>query len=378
MILAVVAGVLIILNVLWEAFETIILPRRVNRRWRVTVLFYRGTWLPWRTIARWFRKVRARETFLSFYGPLSLLTLLVFWAASLIVGFALLYYGAAHQVATPRDFQTCLYLSGTTFFTLGLGDVVPHTSAGRFLAVVESGLGFGFLALVLSYLPVIYQAFSRREVNIVLLDARAGSPPTAGELLRRHAEPDGMDSLQRLLHNWERAAAEILESHVSYPAVTYFRSQHNNESWLAALAAILDTSALLIAGIENACARQARLTFAICRHTVVDLAQLFNAAPRAASIDRLPPSELQRLRASLCQAGLKLADTEAADKKLTQLRGMYEPYLEALSRFFAMQLPPWILSKEIADNWKTSAWGRITGFTTVSTVSRQETDDHSD
>ena len=196
MILAVVAGVLIILNVLWEAFETIILPRRVNRRWRVTVLFYRGTWLPWRTIARWFRKVRARETFLSFYGPLSLLTLLVFWAASLIVGFALLFYGAAHQVATPRDFETCLYLSGTTFFTLGLGDVVPHTSAGRFLAVVESGLGFGFLALVLSYLPVIYQAFSRREVNIVLLDARAGSPPTAGELLRRHAEPDGMDSLQ--------------------------------------------------------------------------------------------------------------------------------------------------------------------------------------
>jgi len=375
MILSVVFGVLIILNVLWEAFETIILPRRVNRRWRVTVLFYRATWLPWRTIARWFRKVRPRETFLSFYGPLSLLTLLVFWAASLILGFALLFYGAAHQVATPRAFETCLYLSGTTFFTLGLGDVVPHTSAGRFLAVTESGLGFGFLALVLSYLPVIYQAFSRREVNIVLLDARAGSPPTAGELLRRHAEPDGMESLQRLLHNWERAAAEILESHVSYPGVTYFRSQHNNESWLAALAAILDTSALLIAGIENACARQARLTFAICRHTVVDLAQLFNAAPRAASVDRLPASELQRLRASLCQAGLKLADTEAADKKLTQLRGMYEPYLEALSRFFDMQLPPWILAKEIADNWKTSAWGRITGFTTVS---RQDPDDHSD
>ncbi len=215
--LAVVFGVLIILNVLWEAFETIILPRRVNRRWRVTVLFYRGTWLPWRAIARWIRKVRARETFLSFYGPLSLLTLLVFWAASLVLGFALLYYGAAHQVAAARDFETCLYLSGTTFFTLGLGDVVPHASVGRFLAVVESGLGLGFLALVLSYLPVIYQAFSRREVNIVLLDARAGSPPTAGELLRRHAEPDGMESLQRLLHNWERAAAEILESHVSYP-----------------------------------------------------------------------------------------------------------------------------------------------------------------
>ena len=376
MILAVVAGVLIILNVLWEAFETIILPRRVNRRWRVTVLFYRSTWLPWRAIARSFGKVRARETFLSFYGPLSLLTLLVFWAASLIVGFALLFYGAAHQVATPRDFETCLYLSGTTFFTLGLGDVIPHTPLGRFLAVVESGLGFGFLALVLSYLPVIYQAFSRREVNIVLLDARAGSPPTAGELLRRHAgagrhgvsaaAPPRIGSAPR--PKFSKATSPILPSPISARSTT-------TSPGSAALAAILDTSALLIAGIENACARQARLTFAICRHTVVDLAQLFNAAPRTASVDRLPPSELQRLRASLCQAGLKLADTEAAGKKLAQLRGMYEPYLEALSQFFAMQLPPWILAKEIADNWKTSAWGRITGFTTVS---RQETDDHSD
>ncbi|HTX13919.1 MAG TPA: potassium channel family protein [Candidatus Baltobacteraceae bacterium] len=375
MILSVVFGLLIITNVLWEAFETIILPRRVNRRWRVTVLFYRGTWRPWRSIARWFKKVRARETFLSFYGPLSLLTLLVFWATSLIVGFALLLYGVGHQVTTARAFETCLYLSGTTFFTLGLGDVVPHTSAGRFLAVVESGLGFGFLALVLSYLPVIYQAFSRREVNIVLLDARAGSPPTAGELLRRHAEPDGMESLQRLLHSWERAAAEILESHVSYPAVTYFRSQHNNESWLASLTAILDTSALLIAGVENACARQARLTFAICRHTVVDLAQLFNAVPRPVTIDRLPPAELERMQAMLSQAGLKLSGGEAAAKKLAKLRDMYEPYVEALSRFFYMDLPPWIVAREIADNWKTSAWGRISGFTVAS---RQEPDDHSD
>jgi hypothetical protein len=359
------AGILIIANVLWEAFETVVLPRRVARRWRITVAFYRGTWFPWRTIARWIGRVRTRETFLSFYGPLSLLLLFVFWAASLILGFGLLYYSAARAdtaVRTFHTFSTSLYLSGTTFFTLGLGDVVPHTPVERFLAVAESGLGFGFLALVLSYLPVIYQAFSRREVNIVLLDARAGSPPTAGELLRRHAGPHGMESLEQLLEHWEHSAADILESHISYPGVSYFRSQHNNESWLAALAAILDTSALLIAGAENACARQARLTFAMCRHTVVDLAQLFNARPRRTAADRLPPAELQRLRTMLAQEGLQLPATEAADKKLADLREMYEPYLEALSRFFYLELPPWILAKEIADNWRTSAWGRITGF----------------
>jgi hypothetical protein len=253
---------------------------------------------------------------------------------------------------------------------------VPHLRVERILAVCESGLGFGFLALVVGYLPVIYQAFSRREVNIVLLDARAGSPPTASEMLRRHAGPHGMESLERLLHDWEHSAADILESHVSYPSVSYFRSQHNNESWLAALTAILDTSALLIAGTDDACARQARLTFAICRHTVVDLAQLFNMPPHRLAVDRLPPSELQRLRSALTQAGVHLSETDAAAAKLAKLRDMYEPYIAALSAFLQMDVPPWILASEVADNWKTSAWGRIAGFGTAAL--QDGPDDHSD
>jgi hypothetical protein len=272
---------------------------------------------------------------------------------------------------------TCAYLSGTTFFTLGLGDVTPHTSLERFLTVAESGLGFGFLALVISYLPVIYQAFSRREVNIVLLDARAGSPPTAAEILRRHAGPHGFDALQQLLHDWERWSAEILESHVSYPTVGYFRSQHNNESWLAALAAILDASALLIASVENACSRQARLTFAMCRHTVVDLTQVFYLTPFAAAVDRLSQPELHRLHAALAQAGFELRSTPDAAAKLSTLREMYEPHLEALARHLFVELPPWILAKEVSDNWKTSAWGRISGFAAPAET-EAPLDDHSD
>lgn len=375
MILPAIVGIAIIISVLWEAFETVVLPRRATRRFRITRLFYRSTWLPWRWIAQQLRSPKKRETFLSIYGPLSLLLLLVLWATGLIFGFGFLYYSAARAYPSPPDLRTSIYLSGTTIFTLGLGDVAPHGWGQRWLAVCESGLGFGFLALVFSYLPVIYQAFSRREVTIVLLDARAGSPPTAAEMLRRHTGPHGMDALKEVLHDWERAAAETLESHVSYPVVSYFRSQHNNESWLAALAAILDVSALLIASIDNPCARQARLTFAMCRHTVVDLAQLFSAAPRTAP-DRLPAPELQRLYTALAQAGFQLRETEASDKKLLDLRQMYEPYLESLSRFLVMPLPPWILAKEIADNWKTSAWGRISGF---SVPAREEVtvDDHS-
>lgn len=377
MIFPVIAGAVIIVIVLWDAFETIILPRRVARWFRLTRMFYLSTWTPYRAVGRKIRSKKNRETFLSFFGPLSLLLLFVLWATCLIFGFGLLYYGAAtnHDPALS-SYSTSLYMSGTTFFTLGLGDVTPHTRAERILAVFESGLGFGFLALVISYLPVIYQAFSRREVNIVLLDARAGSPPTAAEILRRHTGPHGLDALQQLLRDWERWSAEILESHVSYPVVSYFRSQHSNESWLAALAAILDVSALMIANVENACARQARLTFAMCRHTVVDLAQVFYRKPLRNAHDRLPAAELQRLRASLKEIGFNLQESAATDKKLAELREMYEPYLQALAAHLYVELPPWILAKEIVDNWRTSAWGRISG---LAAARRDDSvDDHSD
>lgn len=375
MIWAIVLGALVILTVLWEAFETIVLPRRVTRRFRLTVVFYRFTWAPWKYIARHIRKHSRRETFLSFYGPLSLLFLFIFWAVVLIIGFGLLYYSEARADAATATFKSSLYLSGTTLFTLGIGDVVPHTAPGRFLVVAESGLGFGFLALVLSYLPVIYQAFSRREVNIVLLDARAGSPPTAGELLRRHAGPNGIESLRQLLRDWERSSAEILESHISYPAVAYFRSQHNNESWLSALTAIMDLTALLISCTADLELRQARLTFAMCRHTVVDLAQLFRTAPHSMPTERLTESGFERLRAQLERSGFQLADCGPASAKLTEMRQMYEPYVEGLARYLYMEVPPFVLAKEIIDNWRTSAWGRISGYAATAVV---ESDDHSD
>jgi len=212
-------------------------------------------------------------------------------------------------------------------------------------------------------------------VNIVLLDARAGSPPTACELLRRHAGTRGIEALDKLLYDWERASADMLESHVSYPSVCYFRSQHTNESWLAALTAILDSTSFLLAFVDSAASRQARLTFAMCRHTVVDLAQLFGEPPVEVPADRLPTSESERLRLAIAKAGFQLRDDETSRKKLADLRAMYEPYIHALSRFLYMEVPPWILAQEITDNWKTSAWGRISGLTAPDL---QGPDDHTD
>ena len=369
-----ILGLLIVAITLLEAFETIILPRRVTRRCRLPRMFYVSTWRPWRAVASLMR-AKPRETFISFYGPLSLLVLFAVWATILILGFGCMYYSAARYDPTHPPLQTCFYLSGTTFFTLGLGDVTPHTSAERVMAVFESGLGFGFLALIISYLPVIYQAFSRREVSIVLLDARAGSPPTASELLQRHGGSHGLEALQILFHDWEHWSAELLESHISYPVVSYFRSQHSNESWLSALTAILDSTALLIATSDSPCSRQARLTFAMCRHTVVDLSQVFHAQPNDHDPDRLPPSELARLRLALAQSGFQLREDDASTAKLNELRKMYEPYVHALSRYLYVVLPPWILQKAITDNWKTSAWGKISGVASRNS-SAAYADDH--
>ncbi len=377
MIWTAVIGIALIIVVLWEAFETVVLPRRVARRFRLTVLYYRTTWFVWRAISRLVGKRARRESFLSFYGPLSLLILFVIWALGIIAGFGLLYYSTAGEGTVYGHLGTSFFLSGATMFTLGLGDVYPQTPHHRLLAITEGGLGFGFLALVLSYLPVIYQVFSRREVNTVLLDARAGSPPTAAELLRRHAGADGARDLEQLFHDWERAAAEILESHISYPAVCYFRSQHNNESWLGALVAILDACAILLANQTGPAARQARLTFAICRHTAVDLAQVFYVAPKMSG-DRLPDADFERLRASLASTEFQLRDTPESVAKMGKLREMYEPYVQALARRLAIELPPWILPREVADNWKTTAWGRITSSSRTATRADAVPDAHAD
>jgi len=350
------AGLALLLVVLWDAFETVVLPRRVNRRVRLTRLFYRATWRPFAASARLVRPGNRREAYLSFYGPLSLLFLLALWATGLVTAFGFLQYAIA------GDFATDLYMSGTTFFTLGLGDVAPHGALARLLTVVESGLGFGFLAIVIGYFPVLYQAFSRREVSISLLDGRAGSPPSAGQLLHRHRGPGGVVALERLLREWERWSAELLETHLSYPLLAYFRSQHNNQSWLAALTTVLDTSALMMVGGDAAegggCARQARLTFAMARHAVVDLAQVFRTEPRPPAADRLPPPLLAQLRTELAASGFHLAEGAAVDAGLVRLREMYEPYVEALSRYLLQPLPAWHQDAPRRDNWQTSAWDR--------------------
>jgi hypothetical protein len=359
--LATVGALALIMIVLGDVFETIILPRRVARRFRLTRFIYGATWVPWRLLARRIHRPEMRERILGPYGPLSLIGLLITWAVLLIVGFALLQWatGSHLQIAGRQvGFGTELYMSGTTLFTLGLGDVTPTLGFARFITVVESGTGLGLFALVIGYLPVLYQAFSRREASISLLDARAGSPPIALELLRRHCQLDH-DGLNRFLQDWERWSAEVLESHISYPVLAYFRSQHENQSWVAALTMIMDACALVMVGIKDIPADSARLTFAIARHAAVDLCQSFFAQPNKQT-DRLSSADFVTLKKQLHEMGLYFTDEATAETRLAELRHAYEPFVAALGVRLINDLPAWLPAADAKDDWETSIWeGRI-------------------
>src|SRR6202140_1593368 len=364
---AVIFGLVIIGVVLLDAFETVVLPRRVTRQFRLTAWFYRRTWIPWRKIAGHIQTASRQQSFLGYYGPLSLIMLLAFWAAGLICGFALLQYGiGGHEQLghEPITFGRILYHSGQTFFTLGYGDILPISRLARMLSVFEAGMGFAFLGVVIGYLPVVYGSFSRREIQISMLDARAGSPPTASELLVRLAgrsENPTIDQvvLDEVLRDWERWAAELLESGLSYPVLSFFRSQHSNQSWLGALMIMLDVTSLVITGIEGIHPGQARLTFAMSRHAAVDLAQVVNARYDPNIPDRLTDEGFNALREALAAAGLNLRSNDEARQKLAKLRSMYEPYIHSTAVNLRVALPPWQHPSKMRDNWQAGPWDRM-------------------
>lgn len=355
---AAILGLLCIFVIAFDAFETIVLPRRVVRRVRVAKIFYRVTWTAWAALGRKLRPGNRREYYLSYYGPLSMILLLVLWAALFIVGFGLLFWGLNLPMHAPKiglSLGGYLYMSGTTFVTLGLGDITPLSGLGHFLTVLEAGMGLGFLALVIGYVPVIYQTFSRREINISLLDARSGTPPSGPELLIRHYNGTNPSELIAYLRDWERWCAELLESHLSYSVLAYYRSQHEQQSWLSALTTILDTSALILVGIEGVPVKPAKFIFAMARHTAVDLTQSFRITPAKAH-RKYAPDDFTRLCTDLAAHGIILRDDEDAARRLKELRLMYEPFVEALAHYLILDLPDLQVVPDRVDDWQTSAW----------------------
>ncbi|PZR68446.1 MAG: two pore domain potassium channel family protein [Solirubrobacterales bacterium] len=349
-----ILSLLVVALMLTEFFVTFLLPRRVKRDPRIARRFFTWFWTPWRAIAARLSPV-AGDTMLGIYGPLGLVLILVALSVGLIIGYSGLHWaadthlGGAHAASFLQD----LYFSAGSFFSVSV--TVSPKGVGKLIQVVEAASGFGVLAISIGYLPALFQAFSEREKAVSQLDARAGSPPTAGGLLVRSGERAGWGELDAYLQEWEGWAAELMETHLSYPAIGYFRSQHVNQNWLAALTAVVDSCAFAIAFAPEGEVLAAELTFAIGRHALADLAYAYRAPVKASHADRLPDGDLDELCSRLEGSGLALADGDEARSRLRELRASYERYTIAIAAQLALPLAGWLPSEDVIENWRRAS-----------------------
>ncbi len=356
-IVGVLGGLLIGLMIL-EIFLAFLVPQRVRRGPRIVRSVRDFGWRPLRRLARRMPD-RAADTMLGLYGPLSLVFNLALWMLGLVIGYAALQWAGGSHLAAGADvsFGHDVYFSAATLVSSGTGGLSAQTGFARSIQVIDAGTGLLTLAIVIGYLPALFQAYSKREATVSQLDARAGSPPTAGRLVTRAARHGGWSSVNGYLGEWEPWTAELMESHLSYPVLASYRSQHVNQSWLAAVCAVLDSSALTVAAAPTGTVDRARYTFAIARHAVADLSYTFRTEPTPPEPDRLPPEHLAQLLADLREVGVEIdADLATITERLGRLRALYEPYLNALSTHLSLPLPPWTAPESPTDNWRTTEW----------------------
>ncbi|WP_263356682.1 two pore domain potassium channel family protein [Acidicapsa ligni] len=346
--LAALVGIILIMASLQDAFEVVLLPRRVERNFRFVHYFYRATWAVWSRMGAILRVGTARESFLGIYGPLSMVLLFACWGVGLITGFGFLQYalqvGASSGVTATLAHQ--MYMSGDAFFTLGAEVPTAQTLGSHLLIFVEAGIGFGFIGLMVGYLPVLYHHFSQRDLQLIQLDARAGSPPTAGTVLSRYGTEGNLHELNEWLREWEAWAAELIESHSSYPMLGFYRSQHEKQSWLASLAIILDCCTIIVAGVDKMSPLQAGGTFAAARRMLIEIGRSLNVKPIPQPDGRLPKEKFEQLAALLVASGFEWKSGAEVEETMRLLRGTYEPMLQGLSSYLLLPLPAWLRDGE--------------------------------
>jgi hypothetical protein len=341
-----------------EIFVTFLLPRRVKRDPRLVRSVFAYAWRPWRRLARGLPP-QAADTVLGIYGPFGVILNLVLWVLAMMLGYACLQWAAGSHLAPGHavGFGNDVFFSAATMASSGTAGLSAHTTLARVVQVIDAGSGLAVIAIVIAYLPALYQAFSRREATVSQLDARAGSPPSAGRLVLRSAQSGGWPALDAYLRSWEKWVAELMETHLAYPVLAYFRSQHVNQNWLSAMCTVLDACAFTIAAAPPGTVDSARFTFAIARHAVVDLSYSFHVEPTPPTLDRLPAEDLEELVRQLLEVGVE-PGTELATltERLARTRALYEPYINALGKRLELGLPPWLAPESASDNWRTTEW----------------------
>jgi hypothetical protein len=338
-------GMLIWLGVLWDGFATIVLPRTVAPMRRFSGRYYKWSWRLWAALGGRIEPKGLRLSFLAVYGPISIMLLLILWGGLVIIAFTIIYVGLGprFQAASgPVGLGTLLYMSGSTFLTLGLGDVTSADPIGRCFIILETATGYIFLGLIITYMPLLDQAYGAREVGNLLIHSRAGHPPSVIKFLHRYSGSDRSEILRGNLREGEHWMAEILQTHLSHPVLSFYRAQHWGQSWLASLTMVLDTCALLIAAGDGLPKEQARLTYRMGLHLLKDLSGALVIPADPQSTPRLTENDLPALHVALEASGIPMALDPNAAMVLLRLVRRYDCYLQPMSDWLKAPLPSWL------------------------------------
>jgi hypothetical protein len=339
--IALLAGIVILLWTLLDVLRTLVMPRAARGRFRLSRILFRPVWQPWRWVGVRRKTIQSRERVLAAAAPVFFFLLLFGWVSFALLAYALILWSPAFVHGMGRSdgsFGDALYTSGSSLFTLGIG---AGAASGwtRAIVVLAGATGLGLFAVVIAYLPVLYQAFNRREVGVLLLDARAGSPPSGPELLHRMGSAGMASALPELFAEWERWVADVLETHMSYPILVLFRSPHDNTSWVTSLGSVLDAATLMLTSVEGEPDERAKLLYGTAVHAVEDLYYYLRLTEREAVIQR---DEFEDVLDDMKDDGFAIRPLDDAFARFTEKRAKYAPRLDALAVLLAAPPGLWI------------------------------------
>jgi Ion channel len=335
------AGAIVVFVVLNDVFQSVVVPRPTVGGFRLTRYVIRGSWRAWRTLGLRKSSSEGRERVLGTFAPRVLIGLLLVWIAGLILGFGLMLYALRTQTHPVLDnLPMALYYAGTSLLTIGYGDIVAQSALARLVSIFAAISGLGLIALAISFIFSLYASFQRREVLVVTLDARAGAPPSGVSLLEASAKLGLKEDLARIFEEWEKWSAEVLDSHMAYPLLAYFRSSHDNESWISALGAVLDAATLVLTTVVDVPRGPAQMMYAMGRHTVEDLARFFSiAGDHEPGVERY---EFDEARQRLAKYGYTLLAPDDSWLAFARLRSEYAGALNDMAKWFAAPPTQWI------------------------------------
>lgn len=339
-----VAGAVLVGLILIDIFFTVVVPRRApsfGRQVRLSGLFISTAWKTWKEIGLRFSASERREGFLGLFGALAVVLLLDSWVLLLVIGYGLMLFALRDQIQpVPDSLGTAIYFAGVSLLTIGFGDMVAVDWPARVISLVAAGNGLGLFAMVITLLYTLYGSFQRRERAVVVLEAGAGAPPSGVVLLETYALAGILEDLPRVFADWQSWAAEVLDSHLAYPILAYFRSSHDNDSWISSLGAVMDASTLVLTAIEDGPKGWAKLSRAVGGHCLEDLVQHFQLEDqREVGVER---AEFEEARLRLQRAGFSLTDSDASWAAFSRLRSEYAGRVNALARYWATPPAHWI------------------------------------